>query len=359
MDVEPTSTKLCIWQQNLNKSHTTQHSLLHNQSASSWDIYVLQEPCITNTYSTISSPKFYTIYPSTHLLTPRSPSHAVTLISTNINSNSWQQLPFLSSDVVVVQFHSSWGCCTIINIYNDCISHETEKQLDEFLSMYSQVTHPNPNDHIIWLGDFNRRHPLWDDDNDTQLFTTRYLNKAQPLSDLIDKHEMTMILPKGIPTLQLSNSKNWTCPDNVFCTDHSSDIFTSCNTNPASRGPKTDHVPITSILELEIPLANTEPAHNFHNTNWDKFKENLQTNLNTLNPLSPILTEGVFHNTARKLTEVIQETIKQNIPMSKPSPYSKHWWTHNLTVKRQELAMLQQIAYNLRALSNHPTHETL
>ncbi|KAJ8589707.1 hypothetical protein M405DRAFT_700139, partial [Rhizopogon salebrosus TDB-379] len=69
---------------------------------------------------------------------------------------------------------------------------------------------------MIWLGDFNRHHPLWDEDRNTQLFTNQYLDAAQPLLDLIADYGMIMTLPKGLPTLQSTSSKNWTRPDNVF-----------------------------------------------------------------------------------------------------------------------------------------------
>ncbi|KIK16809.1 hypothetical protein PISMIDRAFT_72884, partial [Pisolithus microcarpus 441] len=56
-------THLCIWQQNLNHSGTTQHSLLHGPHSKQWDVYALQEPHICPNKCTISSPKFYTVYP--------------------------------------------------------------------------------------------------------------------------------------------------------------------------------------------------------------------------------------------------------------------------------------------------------
>ncbi|KAI6016350.1 hypothetical protein PISMIDRAFT_99144 [Pisolithus microcarpus 441] len=82
-----TSSHLCIWQQNLNKSNLNQHSLLHGPHMQNWDIYMLQELYIHPNKNTISSPKFYTIYPTTHFSHPERASRAVMLISTAISTN--------------------------------------------------------------------------------------------------------------------------------------------------------------------------------------------------------------------------------------------------------------------------------
>ena len=88
-------------------------------------------------------------------------------------------------------------------------------------------------------------------------------NAVQPLIDLIANYGMNQPLPKGQPTLQSSSTGNWTRPDNVFCTDHSMEVFISCGTNPALQGPKTDHVLVLSILELTVPRITQDHTCNY------------------------------------------------------------------------------------------------
>ena len=38
---------------------------------------------------------------------------------------------------------------------------------------------------MIWLGDFNRQHPMWDEDRNSHLFMQALLNKAQVIIDAI------------------------------------------------------------------------------------------------------------------------------------------------------------------------------
>ena len=50
---------------------------------------------------------------------------------------------------------------------------------------------------VIWLGDFNRHHPLWDEERNAHLFTKAALMAAQTLLDLISKYDMQMTLLLG------------------------------------------------------------------------------------------------------------------------------------------------------------------
>ncbi|KIK72571.1 hypothetical protein PAXRUDRAFT_180425 [Paxillus rubicundulus Ve08.2h10] len=84
------STRLCIWQQNLNKSQVTQLSLLNSPIANNWDILAIQEPHIMTNGNTDSSSSFSVLFPTTHYDTPTPISHSILLISKSLNSNLWQ-----------------------------------------------------------------------------------------------------------------------------------------------------------------------------------------------------------------------------------------------------------------------------
>jgi endonuclease/exonuclease/phosphatase family metal-dependent hydrolase len=146
----------------------------------------------------------------------------------------------------MIQLSGPYGNCTIINVYNDCITDNTTNSLNLYAEQNARTLFPNLQDHIIWLGDFNRHHPIWEDERNSHLLTTSYLTKAQSLITLITDNALFMPLPKNIPTLQALNTKNWTRVDNVFCSDHIAEYFIKCNTCPNKRGPSTDHVPIVT-----------------------------------------------------------------------------------------------------------------
>ena len=105
--------------------------------------------------------------------------------------------------------------------------------LEKFLNENIRQVLPSYDDHMIWLEDFNRHHPLWEDKQNSQLLTNTYLNAAKPLIQLIVEHRMAVALPKNIPTLQAFTTKNWTCPDNVFCTENTANSLIHCYTDPS------------------------------------------------------------------------------------------------------------------------------
>ncbi|KAG1800742.1 Endonuclease/exonuclease/phosphatase [Suillus plorans] len=184
-------TQLCIWQQNLNNSLIAQHSLLNGPIARDWDIIALQEPHMNSMKNTISSPFFHAIYPSTCFSSPKSKSRTIL---------------FPSPDVVVIQFQGSFGRCMVFNIYNDCVHTKTQDVLASFLDCEAACLRPTADNHMIWLGDFNKHHLLWDEDHNTHLFTNHYLDAAQPLLDLLADYGMLVMLPKGLPTCHISHS---------------------------------------------------------------------------------------------------------------------------------------------------------
>ena len=70
---------------------------------------------------------------------------------------------------------------------------------------------------MLWCGDFNRHHPLWDEDWNCHLFTASALQVVGRLLEKITDHNICMILPKDIPTLEAKSTKNWSQPNNIFC----------------------------------------------------------------------------------------------------------------------------------------------
>ena len=103
---------------------------------------------------------------------------------------------------------------------------------------------------MIWAGDFNRHHPLWDRDEDTHLFSRPALRAAENLIGLLAEHNMEMALPKGIPTLEHMCSKRYSRPDNFFCTASFREHVVSCDIDPAHRPACTDHLPIATHISL-------------------------------------------------------------------------------------------------------------
>ena len=78
---------------------------------------------------------------------------------------------------------------------------------------------------------------MWDEERNCHLFTMQALEESLKLITLAADHNMYMALPKDIPTLESMSTKNWTRPDNVFCSTGLADSVICCTMSPGLRGP--------------------------------------------------------------------------------------------------------------------------
>ena len=238
-------------QLNVNKSNTSQSALLH--SIADYDLVFLQEPHIDFLKNTRASQQWRVIYPPRHKDSP-SRTRSITLINTRIATNGWTAIPIDSPDITGVSLEYDTGVIHIFNIYNPQDSQLALRAL----ARATRTACSGRDDHlddplVIWLGDFNRHHPAWEDEANNHLLSERYLDAAQPLLDLLAAFDFHMLLPPRIPTLEAANTKNHTRPDNIFASADIADCLVRCRTAPELRPPRTDHYPIVTELEVNVP----------------------------------------------------------------------------------------------------------
>lgn len=202
---------------------------------------------------------------------------------------------------------------------------------------------------------------MWDEPRNQHLFMSSNLNAAQHLLDLLVTYDLTMLLPTGIPTLEANVSGNHTRPDNVFGS-HLADMIISCNVAPEIRPTETDHYPIVTTLLLDPARMHPPPKRNYRMTNWEKFTKHLENQLVQLET-QPSETEipsaHTLENRLSGLTKAIENTIAKHVPLSKPSPYSKCWWTAELDKESTKVKRLQNGAFDKCQQHTHPIHAEL
>jgi len=347
-------TQLRIWQQNLNKSLTAQLHLINTARPNDWDILVLQEPWIGHT-GTRSSPHWRVLYPNTHFTDNSKTQRSLIFINTNIPTNSYEQVQFNNADVTGVCIMHGTQKTILVNVYNDCNHNKSIDTIQEFLENKFPDNHIPENVHIMIAGDFNRHHSWWEDDRNAHLTSSEA--SLQPLLDLIYRFDLRMAPPPGRPTLQALSTGNWTRPDNVWCTSHTVDLFIRCDTDPGLRGPNTDHLPILLVLDTQIVRSERNPTRNFRATDWDEFADHLNTILS--HSLEPRRLDSIeeFQAAIRVVSASIKSTIETHIPMTKPLPHTKRWWTQELSNMRKRKNRLSKESYQWRGLPDHPSHQ--
>ena len=354
-----TTEKLTIWQQNVNKSPSCQHNLISNNHLANMGVglIALQEPAINPFNLTTATKDWTPIYPTPHGATSDR-TRAITLIRSNISTDSWTQLDFPSSDVTIIQINGLWGKITIFNIYNDCDNNDTIKLLANYYNRNrAQLERADSGTaNVIWLGDFNRHHPLWDDPNDDRLFTTEAIHAAEELIEAIADIGLELALPSGTPMHQHNATKSWSRLDHVFLSEHSDHMLISCDTRTDLRGILTDHLPIITVLDLEMEPAADTPFTNFREVDWEKFRLALEMQLSTLPPAERILNQHQLDSSCGTLTAAIQSTIQEQVPVTEITPKSKRWWTKELTILRKQANKLGRQSYKRRMDPSHAVH---
>jgi Endonuclease-reverse transcriptase len=224
---------LSIWQHNVNKSSTCQHNLISSGKLIEENISIvaLQEPVINFLGKTIASKDWIVVYPTTHKANPVK-SRSIILLRALLCTDNWTQIDFPSSDVIAVQLTGTWGKLSIFNIYNDCEHNNTIITLSKFQHEHTNLLEKTPvgNAHVLWLGDFNRHHPHWDNLNDSHLFMREAIKAAEVLIKAAAEAGLEMALPKGTPMHVHNVTKKWMRLDQVFITEQSLELITVCDT---------------------------------------------------------------------------------------------------------------------------------
>ena len=344
---------------NLNKSEKAHLDILNENISQKYDIMLIQEPYTTR-FNAIRTPtNFRPVYP-TNRLRDDAQIRSVIWVNKRLNTKDWTILDIPdTNDITAIQLKGPYGKLTIFNIYNDCTHARNERALGNYIRGHTNDIARDENHHMVWAGDFNRHHPLWDDDEDIHLFTRQAMRNAEGLIGLLADYEMQMVLPKGVPTLQHMVTKRYSRPDNVFSTPILQDRITKCEVDPALKPTSTDHFPVITHIQIPQETVATQSSPNFRETDWDEFRKKLAPRLEH-SPEKPIITNVEQLNTVvSDLTIALQETIQEVVKRSKPRPDSKRWWNGGLIKARKELYKLRADSYRYRALADHPSHNEL
>ena len=259
----------------------------------------------------------------------------------------------MNSDVTAVRFHGDHGYLSIFNIYNEITNNDTVSALDSFLDRNMQLMHPLGTDHVLWLGDFNQNHLLWEEETNHHLYESE--DYISPFIDLLYKHDTVLELPKEIPIYQTCTG-NWTRPDSIWRTATSDDPITLCDVQPSIRPPAADHLPIVTVVNLLLPHSIAPPTLDFCNGDWPKINDILKERLETKSPALRIHTQEQFMEKVDKVIGIIVEILNKTLEELKPSPFSQRWWTKELTASKKEQNRLSNKSYKLRDIPRHTIH---
>jgi len=136
--------------------------------------------------------------------------------------------------------------------------------------------------HLVWLGNFNLHHPSWDEEQNSHLFTRCNLDRAQWLIDTTAELDLQMALPRGIPTLQVMLTGNYTHPDNFFVSTSLCGAVMKWGMAPEEQLARTDHMPVITLLDTGLMCQTEPPSLNYQAGDWDMVIDELMVRLRKL-----------------------------------------------------------------------------
>ena len=354
--------RLRIRQQNMRTAKDAHLDLFTSDIHKKADIMLLQEPYFDTYGNTKVSYHWHVLRPTSYK-DSEDGIMAVILVNKNISTGQWTQIDIPNTqDLVGLQLTGEYGKVSILNIYNS--QHHDATLYISDLALRDLLNDPATQDtdgenYLIWAGDFNRHHPMWDDERNVQLLTNKNIDDAQLVIDIASDHGLEMALPQGKPTYYVTRNGNWTRPDNVFCTVNALEAMVRFTTVPEEWPTALDHLPID--IHLEIPIVINKPAEsqNFRIADWDEYRDHLSQETTRIPDPAPIDTQEDFTTAVDNVIGAIQNAVKTTIKVSKPSRYSKRWWSKELDDMRKHKNKLSSKAYRHKDDPGHNAHVEL
>ena len=181
---ENQEVKIRILQCNLNKSERVHLDIINERVSQKYDIMLIQEPYTTKFNAIRTLANFRPVFSRSR--DAETQVRSVIWVSKHLEMKNWKILNIQNTcDITAIQLNSKYSKVTIINVYNDCTHARNKETLHNYLTTHRDDLSDGDNAHMIWAGNFNRHHLLWDDDRNTHLFTQQSLRNAEGIIELI------------------------------------------------------------------------------------------------------------------------------------------------------------------------------
>jgi hypothetical protein len=111
-----------------------------------------------------------------------------------------------------------------------------------------------------------------------------------------------------------------------------------------------------TVVNLPLPRSIAPPTLDFRNGDWPKINDILKERLEAESPALRIHTQEQFTEKVDKVISIIAEVLNETLEELKPSPFSRRWWTKELTALKKDQNRLSNKSYKLRDIPGHLIH---
>jgi hypothetical protein len=148
--------------------------------------------------------------------------------------------------------------------------------------------------------------------------------EADPIIDLMSEFSLSSLLPRGTKTWH--SGEYDTTIDLVLVSEELRESAVKCGIYGTEHG--SDHRTIDSTFDISIPAPRFQERLLLKNAPWN----DIQTRI--ASTLSATGIGGTVQQQTDRLMSAVLEAVHSLTPKAKPSPYTKRWWTTDLTQLR-------------------------
>lgn len=332
------SSTLRLLQLNVWKSRAGMEALINDHQSQNLDLLLIQEPSVT-TYRTHVNHSAWRLYQPTYPNTDESTRYRSLLyVNKRISTSSHRQIKCNHPDLVAIKIWTAEIQFLIFSVYIPPLdAHQAasttaaEPVLTEIKNTIEEYTkEPNKITKLILAGDFNRHHPAWSHRPVSHVFTSQ----AEELINFFQTYQLQWCLPPGTPTYW---SPSFPGKASVLDLTLTNDPAKLMKCQLYQDNYDSDHRGTYSEWDLRPERnENPKPKRAYDRADWDKIGSAL---LELLGQGPEISSAADLDYEVNRLVEATTTVLDQQVPLQKPSPYSKRWFTPEL--KSQQVLVNQ------------------
>jgi len=172
---------------------------------------------------------------------------------------------------------------------------------------------------LVIVGDFNRHDQLWGGDD----ISIERQGEADSIIDFMNEFTLSSLLRRGTKTWHGGYYE--TTIDLVLASEELENAAIKCTLYRTEHG--SDHCTIEAVFDISVPTSIPQERLLLKNAPWKRINARIA---NSLGPLS----DCTVQQKTDRLMAAVTEAVRALTPKAKPSPFTKRWWTSDLTQLR-------------------------
>lgn len=363
---------LYILHLNVGKRKQVQQSLLNDETLKDFDALATVEPYIYKHPHT--GKPTVTPHPGWQMFTPSReredgmPRHAFrSLIWVNTSCKA-QAVWVDSYDITAVSIQREGGSVLILSAYDPrdggC-KGDRETQLGHKLELMARTIRNTKEEaerggvslEVVIAADLNRHHVLW---GGPQAWTAQERrHEGNPIVDFIQEQGLQSMLKAGTITWDHQTADMSSTPDTVFASEGVATALIRCVVHAVDHGSDHRGIVLESSVQLDT-YRERERRRLYFDADWDAIRAALTDRLATgsmdTSLDTSLDTKDHLDRAAEELVATVNAILEETVPRAKPSPYTKRWWTKELSHLRRRLTTMRNHVTTLRRRNQDSTH---